>query len=420
MPAKFSNAKNARRRKTVLLAVMGICMVLGVAGVMLALSFRRDSTDFRSQASGGNKKNDPQGYFDNADNQNCSLGGWVADPDELKGVSKLHVYLDRPYDADKAKNGVLLGEFTTDILREDVNKALNTTGNHGFRVSLQGVAGMPKDGKDHSMYIYGINNVGTPGKNALLTNSPKTLRCSPPNVQGYFDNADSQSCAVAGWVADADNLKASAKVHIYLDRPYDADKAKSGVLLGEFSADVFREDVNKVLNATGNHGFRVSLQGVAGMPKDGKDHPLYIYGINLPGTSGSNVLLTNSPKSLRCAPPVAPNVQGSFDQANSTNCKIAGWAGDSDKTSESVSIHVYKDKPAGQGGTLLTAVVANAARPDVNQKTKFTGNHGFDLSLSNELRGKGSTQIYVYGINAANTPGTNMLLSGSPKALDCK
>lgn len=420
MPKQSTSLKKQRTLKRIFAGIVAVVVILGVGAVMLMISARRDSTDFRSQASGGNKKNDPQGYFDNADNQNCSLGGWVADPNDTKAPSKIHVYLDRPYDRDPKKTGLLLGEFTTDVLREDVNTALSTSGNHGFRVSLQANAAMPKDGKEHQMYIYGINNVGTPGNHALLTNSPKTLRCSPPNVQGTFDTADNQSCSVAGWVTDADDLKASAKIHVYLDRPYDADKAKSGVLLGEFTTDVLREDVNKAMNATGKHGFRVSLQGVGGMPKDGKDHQMYVYGINLPGTTGTNVLLANSPRTLRCSPPAPPNVQGNLDGANSTNCKIGGWAADIDKLGESVMVHVYKDKPYGQSGTLIAAVPADKPRPDVNQKTPFTGKHGFDLSLSNELRGKGATQIYVYAINIAGTPGSNVLLAGSPKAIECK
>lgn len=238
--------------------------------------------------------------------------------------------------------------------------------------------------------------------------------------QGFFDGADNQSCAVAGWAADADDLAFSSKIHIYLDRPYNGDKTKNGTMLGEFTTDVLREDVNKAINATGKHGFRVSLQGVNGMPKDGKDHPIYIYGINIIGTIGVNTLLSNSPKALRCSPLAELNVQGSFDQADSANCKIAGWTGDIDKVQESLAIHVYKDKPYGQGGTIIAATSAAKVRVDVNQKTKFQGNHGVDLPLSSQLKGKGATQLFVYGINAAGTPGTNVLLSGSPKSIECK
>ncbi|MBI2196010.1 hypothetical protein HYU45_05080, partial [Candidatus Daviesbacteria bacterium] len=40
---------------------------------------------------------------------------------------------------------------------------------------------------------------------------------------------------------------------------------------------------------------------------DGQDHPIYAYGLNIPGSPGKSTLLSNSPKTINCPAPPNPN-----------------------------------------------------------------------------------------------------------------
>lgn len=132
----------------------------------------------------------------------------------------------------------------------------------------------------------------------LLFKLPEVVKAS------YVDTIDGQlgeaSCFVLrGWAADSDNLNTSIDVHFYADGP-----SGTGQAVGTVAANVSREQaVCTQLGSNRNncpYGFQYNIPDRL---KDGRPHTIYAYGINLPGTTGRNRLLSGSPITITCIPP---------------------------------------------------------------------------------------------------------------------
>ena len=119
------------------------------------------------------------------------------------------------------------------------------------------------------------------------------------------------------------------------------------------------------------------------------------------------------------------NPIGSFDILSSPQpgtVRVRGWALDMDAKTTPIHVHVYVGGPAGASGAEGHDVLADESRPDVAAAHPGVGNdHGFDATF--EADQTGSVTVYVYGINASGTGGSNALLgsrtvtvkSGSPR-----
>ncbi len=110
---------------------------------------------------------------------------------------------------------------------------------------------------------------------------------------GTFDEVVSSLCRVAGWTKDPDSTS-STKIHIYKDGRY----GLGGTFVTSVLADKLRSDLPYTDK---NHGFVYDFVSASGL-YDGKDHALYIYGIDV--TGDGNVLLAGNPKTIRCAAPI--------------------------------------------------------------------------------------------------------------------
>jgi hypothetical protein len=123
----------------------------------------------------------PIGFFDGVDTTNWILGGWAYDPDSPTISINVHVYLEG-----QAGSGNLLGGYTADVDRPDVNTAQGITGKHGFVISIPEYL----RNQYHTFYIYGIDITGD--SNAPLTFSPKSS-LTPPNadlsISGIVDGS---------------------------------------------------------------------------------------------------------------------------------------------------------------------------------------------------------------------------------------
>lgn len=116
---------------------------------------------------------------------------------------------------------------------------------------------------------------------------------------GVFDNADCN--VINGWALDGDAQDVPTDIHIYKNGP-----AGSGTIIGAWSANQPRPDVNSALNVRGDHGWSFATPDSL---KTGQDIPLYVYVLGKDdngNNNGNNALLNNSPKTLNCAPPVNP------------------------------------------------------------------------------------------------------------------
>ena len=83
---------------------------------------------------------------------------------------------------------------------------------------------------------------------------------------------------------------------------------------------------------------------------------------------------------------------------------FSGWAYDPFAPSASIGVDVWLDAPAGQG-TYAGRVLANGARPDVDQGYGITGDHGFTYTLAPELRGTGHVvYLYAVAVNGHDAP----------------
>ncbi|HAO64865.1 TPA: hypothetical protein DCQ44_02685, partial [Candidatus Taylorbacteria bacterium] len=237
----------------------------------------------------------------------------------------------------------------------------------------------------------------TPATTQTSVTSPTPVPAATPTVTATIVGSknpvgtiDSVSCtSIAGWAYDPDNTAASVRIDVYRDGIYG-----TGTYVTSFTANTSRPDVNTYYGAGSNHGYSFALPTPF---KDGKDHKLYIYGINVAGTGGVSALITGSPKIINCAGAVVPpitstltptvpapipapisapapvsspmpivgnkNPIGYFDSADCS--VIKGWAYDADNKVGAISVDVYRDGKYGIG-TYITSLIANQSRPDVN------------------------------------------------------
>lgn len=115
-------------------------------------------------------QNSPIGTFDGVDNASCQVMGWAKDPDTTNSIL-IHIYKDGPY-----PTGTHIVSTTADLYRADLPYADK---NHGFSYKFPSSVGL-YDGKDHIIYIYGIDATGD--LNVLLNLNPKTIQC-PQKIQ---------------------------------------------------------------------------------------------------------------------------------------------------------------------------------------------------------------------------------------------
>ncbi|MCL5667038.1 MAG: GPI anchored serine-threonine rich family protein [Patescibacteria group bacterium] len=101
---------------------------------------------------------------------------------------------------------------------------------------------------------------------------------------------------------------------------------------------------------------------------------------------------------------------GYVDQITSDG-QIRGWAYDPDRPDESVEVHFYLDKPAGEG-RLIGFTHTEKERSDVNEEKKITGLHGFKWQIPTEVKDGQKHVIYAYAIDTAN-PSLNAKLTDS-------
>lgn len=203
----------------------------------------------------------------NVDSVNCNMiRGWAYDPDESNRSIEIHVYLDGPYGSARASmNG---GATSGD--RPDVNNTFSIGGRHGFNIQ------MPNswlDGKQHTLYIYGINV----GRGDHWLQRVTFDGCGKP-----IGNIDSSDCSgIKGWILDMQAPSSAVTYHVYVDG---APGAHHLYAENAGPTKVSRPDVNKVYGVSGTHGFNYQIPKKL---RDGKRHVYRIYAINI-GAGSTN------------------------------------------------------------------------------------------------------------------------------------
>jgi len=147
--------------------------------------------------------------------------------------------------------------------------------------------------------------------------------------------------------------------------------------------------------------------------------------VTSPSTSTPTPIPTLSPT----PPPQGFSPIGWLDSAD---CDLfQGWAGDSDNPDESVGVQLYADGPMGTG-TFLGGTIANLSKEAIVCQMLGGTNceaclvdqpqckHTFSFNTPESLKDGNTHKIYLYGINLQGTGGEDVLLSGSPKEINCQ
>lgn len=325
-------------------------------------------------------------------NGRIRVAGWAVDPDARSTPIAVHVYVGGP-----AGSGAPGYAYTADGSRPDVASAVPGAGDrHGFDVTID-----VGRGGSIPVYVYAINAGGTPGGNTLL--GSRTIAVGNPTPVGHLDEVTSPEpgvLALRGWGFDPDAPTRNLTFHAYIGGPAGSPGAEFRDLgVGRTS----RADVARAYpGAGGNQGFDIKVTtGRQG------DVPVYVYAINLPGTSGTNPLLGNL--TARVAD---PSPFGNLDDVEAPlggRVHVRGWMIDPNRRTAAGVVHVYVGGPAGTAGADAFQVVAGRERGDVAAAQPGAGaNHGFEASL--ETTKRGTQQVFVYLINTPGTPGGNRLL----------
>jgi hypothetical protein len=131
--------------------------------------------------------------------------------------------------------------------------------------------------------IYGITDpAGLAWDDFSFTPNPDPPQTSSPI--GYQDSVNANGSGnAAGWSLDPDNPSQSNTVHFYIDGP-----AGSGTFIGSIVANIPRPDVNQTTGYPGNHGYNFPIPN---QYRDGRQHTLYAYGIDITGGNPNSLLV---------------------------------------------------------------------------------------------------------------------------------
>lgn len=103
---------------------------------------------------------------------------------------------------------------------------------------------------------------------------------------------------------------------------------------------------------------------------------------------------------------LAPVYEGFHDIANCEG--IIGWAWDKNRPDDPIKVEVY------DGDVLIATVTADQFRKDLLDNQKGNGKHGFNYSISPQLKdGKPHSIRVKFG-------GTSLDLGNTPKQLNCE
>jgi hypothetical protein len=119
---------------------------------------------------------------------------------------------------------------------------------------------------------------------------------TPPNQapRGWLDRADCD--LIGGWAQDQDSPDQAIDVHLY----FDSSPGDAGAQAFAVHADAHRDDLCQAIGSC-NHGFSVATPRAL---LDGQVHTVRAFGIDTGG--GNNPLLSGSPMTFQCAPPLPP------------------------------------------------------------------------------------------------------------------
>src|SRR3989344_5018294 len=104
--------------------------------------------------------------------------GWTLDPDEPTAKIGFHVYIDGPV----GKGGTYVAGGRAGQNRQDITPDKESYG-HWYEFVIPD---QYRDGKDHTLYVYGIDSKLLKGNNTLLKNNPKSFNIARGSIPPLF------------------------------------------------------------------------------------------------------------------------------------------------------------------------------------------------------------------------------------------
>jgi hypothetical protein len=217
-------------------------------------------------------------------------------------------------------------------------------------------ATIPAQPGRHRVCAYAIDNDG-------LQNS--RIGCLSASVQypyGWISSVElsERSVTISGVAFDPDTNN-PVFAHFYVDDVHVA------AVLADGSVEFL-----------GEHGYSIS------MPLAPGTHRVCVYAID-------NEHIQNSQLGCRSVDVVNHRPTGTIDRVDTTtdSLTVHGWAHDPD-TSNPIPVHIYLD------GKIVTGVLADTPRPDLNLAKGIDGNHGFSITIPFT---QGTHRVCVFGID---------------------
>lgn len=181
----------------------------------------------------------------------------------------------------------------------------------------------------------------------------------PGEVRGNVDEVTAQG-VLRGWTYDTDRPDLSLAVHVYVDGP-----SNSGAPVFTGVANVSRPDVNSYYGGImGVHGFELPIPARF---RDGRQHTLYVYGIDAQGRY--NPLLPGSPRTFTLR-----GADGRVESLSEAGV-LSGWAMDYDSPNTSITVDCYID------GSFIVSQKASLYRYASSGSSDGVGYHGFSIRI---------------------------------------
>ena len=339
------------------------------------------------------------------DGSSCTVSsGWACDPDNFNQPIDVHFYAD----GSAGGGGRFIGTATASAVRESaVGDRWGGNRAHGFSFTTpQGI----KDGRVHTINAYAIN-IGPSGGNPLLPNSPRSVTCAPgatptstPTPTPTVTPTPVPCSVTSAW----NGANPATQGSIVTLRAVGNSTCNGKTITFDIrrNAALLRDEQVARLTAVFS-GTTATAQWTT-VWKNGCIYrfscdPKYFFNTTV-GTANPvrsiNPLLTVV---KAVGPP--PNYVGYFDQLNCN--QIFGWAADRNRLNTSINVDIYSD------GRILTTVVANQPRQDVNSFLKDNGHHGFKISTPDSIK---DNKLHTLTVKYA---GTNKLLGTNSKKVTC-
>ena len=281
--------------------------------------------------------------------------------------------------------------------------------------------------------------IGFEGLNSTLQNKfinmGKAVIGTPPvpvnkTPIGYIDVIDGNG-NVLGWTFDPDQSSNSNGIDFYIDGP-----VGSGTFAGTDITDGLRPDINSIYGITGNHAYAFRIPDNF---RNGQQHSIYAYGIDLDDSSNaSKALLGSSPKTFTltvanptCSAPLTETQtlscpvgsSGSIIQSRSKatypSCAWGGWTTTSNTCA--VNSHILTVNKTGTGsGTAGPSGAYNSGQvvtltQSPNTGSTFTGWTG-DTDCTNGSVTMTADKICIatFSLNTTPTPTATPTATATP------